>query len=84
MSLLRLFNALQSGRVRASGGGTKFLRADHKWQQLTNSEFATMPAMTIKGNDTAGATTPQDLTVAEVNAMLDRDAIAYAITLGGI
>ena len=43
-----------------------------------------MPAMTIKGNDTAGATNPQDLTVAEVNAMLDRDAIAYAITLGGI
>lgn len=37
---------------------------------ITNDELAPMPAQTLKGNATGDSTTPQDLTVAEVLAML--------------
>ena len=37
---------------------------------VINSQLATMPTLTIKGNNTGGASTPLDLTVAQVNAIL--------------
>lgn len=55
---------------------------------VDNSKLADMPTMTIKGNDTGGSANPQDLTAAEVNALLGTDAIAAdvadLVTLTGV
>lgn len=37
---------------------------------VANADLATMPANTIKGNDSGGTATPQDLTTSEVKTML--------------
>ena len=37
---------------------------------ITNANLATVPTLTLKGNNTGGSAVPQDLTVAQVNTML--------------
>jgi hypothetical protein len=46
---------------------------------ITNSNLATMPTMTFKANNTGGASTPLDITVAQAQAML---GISGGITIG--
>ena len=55
-----------SGDVTSVGDGAQTIEAD----VVDNTKLANMPANTIKGNDTAGAADPQDLTAAEVRALL--------------
>jgi hypothetical protein len=47
---------------------------------VTNSKLATMPTLTLKGNNTGGTTNPADLTVAQVNAILP----VFTSTLNGL
>ncbi len=47
---------------------------------VTNALLATMPATSIKGNSTGGATTAQDLTAAQATALLN----AFTATLQGM
>ena len=39
--------------------------------QIANSDLATMPTNTIKGNNTGGAASPTDLTVSSVRTLLN-------------
>lgn len=77
-AMLNTFTTSLKGLVPASGGGTvNFMRADGTWAPLviaagtvTNAMLANAPAMTIGGNNTGSAGVVQDLTVAQVKAML--------------
>lgn len=44
---------------------------------INNARLAQMATLTIKGNDTGGAANPQDLTVAEVKALLGLDVCTH-------
>lgn len=46
---------------------------------IVNANLATMPTLTIKGNNTGGSSTPLDLTVAQVNTMLGTTSAATSI-----
>jgi hypothetical protein len=46
------------------------------YQALPNSAMATMPTLTLKGNNTGGAAVPADLTVAQVMTMLGAAPLA--------
>jgi hypothetical protein len=54
--------------VVASGSGS--VTATIQAGVVSNSKLATMPTLTIKGNNTGGTTAPLDLTPAQLNAML--------------
>jgi hypothetical protein len=42
---------------------------------LANSQLATMPTLTLKGNNTGGSATPSDLTVTQIRTMLGVDGL---------
>ena len=50
---------------------------------VDNSKLATMPTLTIKGNNTGGTATPVDLTVAQVKTLLNYTAGQVANTPSG-
>ena len=49
--------------------------------EVTNADLATMPANTIKGNNTGGAATPTDLTAADVRTLINVEDGATAGTI---
>jgi hypothetical protein len=55
-----------SGDVTSVADGATTIQPD----VVDNTKLANMPALTIKGNDTGAAGDPQDLTVAEAQALL--------------
>ena len=46
---------------------------------VSNANLAAMPTLTLKGNNTGGSATPQDLTVSQVNTMLGISGAATSI-----
>lgn len=56
-----------TGDVTSVGDGVQTIANN----AVTNAKAADMPANTIKGNDTGGTTDPQDLTAAEVRALIN-------------
>ena len=48
--------------------------------KVTNAKLAQMPTMTIKGNDTIGSADPQDLTVSEIQTMINGDVSSNLMT----
>lgn len=58
------------GDITISGGGTVI---SYNGNSVTSADMAQMPTLTLKGNDTGVTTTPQDLTVPEVQLMLSID-----------
>lgn len=55
------------GEIRVSGTGANWAIEP---MAVTNAKLAQAPALTIKGNATAGAASPSDLTAAQVKALL--------------
>lgn len=66
-----------------TGSGTGSFAATIAANAVSNAKMAQMAAATIKGNDGGGAADPQDLSVAEVHAMLGTQANPLT-TLGDI
>lgn len=58
-----------TGEVTASGPGS--VAATIALNAVTNAKMAQMATLTIKGNNTGGASDPLDLSVAQVTAMLN-------------
>ena len=73
-----------NGKVLGTDG------ADTSWvaapvppaNSIANSQLAQMPTKTLKGNDTGGTADADDLTVAEVLAMLGADSILREVKAG--
>ena len=51
-----------------------------KTNEVANGQLAQMPTMTIKGNDTAGTANVKDLTVSEVQTMINGDISSNLLT----
>jgi hypothetical protein len=64
-----------TGDVTSVGDGAQTIAAS----AVTNAKMADMATLTMKGNDTGGATAPQDLTVAEVQTLLNIEDGAVAL-----
>lgn len=62
-----------SGDVTSSGDGATTIGAG----KVTNAKLAAMAAATLKGNKTDASAAPQDLSVAEVQALLGLGSAAY-------
>lgn len=77
-------NQRQIGRVTAFASGQFTWCVDNivvgslANSSVTNAKLANMPTLTLKGNNTGGATAPLDLTVSQVNAMLGIGAASAA------
>lgn len=72
-----------TGDVTATGPGS--VAATIAANAVTNSKLAQMPTLTIKGNNTGGASDPLDLTSAQTTAILDNfvgDTTSLAGTKG--
>ena len=66
-----------TGDVTTSAGSLATTIANNA---VTNTKLATMPTLTIKGNNTGGTANAADLTVAQVNAILP----VFTTTLNGL
>jgi len=64
-----------SGDIVSTGDGDTTIQAN----VVDNTKLAQMPTMTIKGNDAVGSADPQDLTVSEVQTMI-QDATHRFVT----
>lgn len=65
----KVSNATHTGDVTGSVALTIAANA------VTNEKMATIPSMTIKGNNTVAATVPKDLTAAQVKTLLGIDTV---------
>jgi hypothetical protein len=60
-----------TGDINSLGDGACTITAD----AVDNSKLDNMPALTLKGNDGTASADPQDLSISEVQAMLDIDML---------
>jgi hypothetical protein len=65
---------VDSGRVDFTyNDGANTITADIVAASIANSYLATMPTLTLKGNNTGGTAAPLDLTVTQIKTMLAED-----------
>jgi hypothetical protein len=72
------FTALSSDVVSTPTGGVTIIQPN----VVTNAKLAQVPTKTIKGKTTAGTGNASDLTVSEVQAMINTKALSIVTTTG--